>query len=239
MLERTLQLVKQLLSDPSSYKDLSKRISENVIKKFTEDPNFTFLVSFPRTGSHWLRLMMELYFEQPSLVRVFYYKDSQDFLTYHTHDIDLDVYRKNVLYLYRDPIPTVYSQLKFYQEDVQDRERIQHWAELYGKHLAKWLLEETVSEKKTILRYENLQKNLVSEFAKVTEHLGSQLDVEKIQAVAAQVSKEEVKKKTYHDQRVINRSDAYETSREEFAQKYSDMITDLVFKQNQALQDYL
>ena len=80
---------------------------------------------------------MELYFERPSLVRAFYYKDNQDFMTYHTHDIDLDVYRKNVIYLYRDPVPTIYSQLNFYQESTRDLSRIEYWSTLYAKHLSK------------------------------------------------------------------------------------------------------
>jgi hypothetical protein len=42
------------------------------IKSFTDNPDFPYLVSFSRTGSHWLRMVMELYFEKPSLVRVLF-----------------------------------------------------------------------------------------------------------------------------------------------------------------------
>ena len=75
------------------------------LAKVLSDPDFPFLISFPRTGSHWLRMLMELYFEQPSLVRVFYYKDNDNYLCYHHHDEDLKlVDKKNVIYLYRDPV---------------------------------------------------------------------------------------------------------------------------------------
>jgi hypothetical protein len=42
-----------------------------VTKSFTDNPDFPYLVSYSRTGSHWLRMIMELYFEKLSLVRVF------------------------------------------------------------------------------------------------------------------------------------------------------------------------
>ncbi len=239
MIGRAVQLIKQLITDPSSYQELSKRIrDERLIQKFTSDPDFPFFVSFPRTGSHWMRLMMELYFERPSLVRAFYYKDSQDFISYHTHDIDLDVERKNVIYLYRDPVPTVYSQLNFYQESTEDLGKIEHWSTLYGKHLAKWLIEETVSTKKTILKYEKLQQDMEAEFAKLTTHFGESLNVEKLNEVQGRVSKEEVKKKTYHDPRVINRNTTYELSREEFTKIHGDRIYEWVCHQNPQLKAY-
>ena len=92
-----------------------------VIKSFTDNPDFPYLVSFSRTGSHWLRMIMELYFEKPSLVRAFYFKDANDFTCYHTHDMDLELRRENVIYLYRNPVETVYSQLCYYKEDPDDR----------------------------------------------------------------------------------------------------------------------
>ena len=52
---------------------------EAIISAFTRDPENTFLVSFPRTGSHWLRMLTELYFERPSLLRVFYYYNRRDY----------------------------------------------------------------------------------------------------------------------------------------------------------------
>jgi len=213
--------------------------NRNVIKKFVEDPNFSFLVSFPRTGSHWLRMVMELYFEKPSLVRVFYYNNSQNYLTIHTHDMELNIYRKNVIYLYRNPVPTIYSQMKYYKENIHDQQRISHWSILYGKHLSKWLIEESESEKKTILRYESLVKNIVAEFSKITLHFGISLNSDKLRQAAKQVSKEEVKKKTSHDSQVISTRASYESKRKEFAQKYSTLITDLVIAQNPTLKKYI
>ncbi len=229
------KLASKAISDP----DISIGITEReVIKNFVEDLNFPFLVSFPRTGSHWLRMIMELYFEKPSLIRVFYYKDCKDYLTLHTHDMDLDVYRKNVIYLYREPVATIYSQMRYYNEDINDRRRISHWSICYGRHLSKWLIEETESEKKTILRYENLVKDIVLEFSKITEHFGLPLNSDKLKQISKQVSKQEVKKKTTHDDQVINSRALYEENRQNFIQKYSTLITDLVLAQNLTLENY-
>ena len=54
---------------------LSYRHDDEVVKKNIEEPEFPFLISFPRTGSHWLRMIMELYFKRPALTRIFYFKN--------------------------------------------------------------------------------------------------------------------------------------------------------------------
>ena len=100
------------------------------------------------------------------------------------------------------------------------------------------MIEETTSENKTILRYENLKKDIADEFAKITAHFGEPLDAEKLQKIQQQVSKEEVKKKTYHDPRVISRRDNYEGSREEFKELYGNQVYEYVFNCNPQLKDY-
>jgi hypothetical protein len=115
-------IMNKVLGEPNEERSGSLQIDEpSIIEAFIENPDSPFLVSFPRTGSHWLRLIMELYFGRPSLVRVFYYPERTDYLTLHTHDIDLDIERRNVIYLYRDPVDTVYSQLNYYKESPSMR----------------------------------------------------------------------------------------------------------------------
>jgi hypothetical protein len=92
-----------------------------VLRKHLEDPEFPFLVSFPRTGSHWLRMLLELYFERPLLTRTFFFPEKDNYLLLHTHDLELDVKRHNVMYIYRDPVDTIYSQIKYHKEDSKDR----------------------------------------------------------------------------------------------------------------------
>ena len=81
------------------------RASSNVAREFAEDPNSPWLVSFPRTGSHWLRMMLERYSARPLLPRSFFDHDSTDYLLNHTHDLDFSCTVRRVIYLYRDPVP--------------------------------------------------------------------------------------------------------------------------------------
>jgi hypothetical protein len=221
--------IPRLLGESSDPTEGSVAVHDQpILEAFINDPQNTFLISFSRTGSHWLRMLMELYFERPSLVRVFYYPERRDYLTLHTHDMDLEVVRPRVIYLYRDPVNTIYSQLNYYKENVNDRQRIFHWADLYGRHLDKWLHTENFTTQKTVLRYEGLVQNMPAEFAKLTEHFGQTLDLARLNAAAEKVSKSEVKKKTAHDSQVVNLNDRYETSREQFMKQQDEYVWQVV-----------
>ncbi len=228
--------VSMALSQPEIHADASVAITDvDVIDSCTRDPQFPFLVSFPRTGSHWLRLLMELYFEQPSLVRTFYFHDQSDYRTLHTHDLDLGVCRTNVIYLYRDPVATVYSQLRYHQEDPDDVERITHWADLYGRHLHKWLISETFTIRKTVIRYEHLRADIHGEFAKVTSHFRQPLDDAKLGAVTGRVTKEEVRRVTPHDPQVVSTVDSYSYDARCFQDRHATLVYDAVLRDRVAL----
>jgi hypothetical protein len=209
---------------------------EAVINSFISNPDFPWLISFSRTGSHWLRMLMELYFEKPSLVRIFYFKGAKDFTCYHRHDMDLDIKGiRNVIYLYRNPVETIYSQLNYYREDTNSMERIRYWAELYGRHLSKWLFKESFTIKKTVITYEGLKNDMHNEFRKICEHFGHSLDPEKLTVAARKVSKKDLKKKTRHDKQVVNLSGSYETSRERFRNEHGGFVMGCVYSQDQRL----
>ncbi|MEK6531621.1 MAG: sulfotransferase domain-containing protein [Deltaproteobacteria bacterium] len=227
-----LDFIKRLLSEAADESNGSISVTdESVIRRFVEDPDFPFLVSFPRTGSHWLRMLMELYFERPSLVRVFYFKEKSDYLFLHTHDMGLDVRRKNVIYLFRNPAPTVFSQMVYEKEDTDDAQRIRHWAGFYGRHLKKWLIDEKESERKTIVRYEDMSRNLEKEFMKITAHFSEAFDPDRLKAAMESATKAEVKKKTTHDDKVVNTGAGYAQMRDEFSKKYAGLIEEIVFGQ--------
>lgn len=222
---------KALCNDASTLID-----DKTIIKAFTDNPGNAFLVSFPRTGSHWLRMLMELYFERPSLVRVFYYPERKDYLTLHTHDLDLDVERSNVIYLYRDPVDTVFSQMNYYKEDIGNPERIYYWSNLYARHLNKWLHDESFTKKKTVLRYELLKADLVNEFRKICNHFELPFDETCLLEAAKRISKEHVKGKTPHDTQVINLSNSYGLQRDEFRKEQSEFIWQTILDGRQHLQ---
>lgn len=220
--------------------DKSESINDqSVIKSFTDNPDFPYLVSFSRTGSHWLRMIMELYFDKPSLVRAFYFKNAKDFTCYHTHDMNLELKRKSVIYLYRNPVETVYSQLCYYNEDPDDAERRYHWTELYARHLSKWLVHDDFTQKKTVLTYEGMRSDMSKEFAKVCHHFEQELDERKLEKVLEKISKSELKKKTVHDQQVVNLSEEYKLNRVAFADKYSDQIYREIYTIDRGLRRWL
>ena len=213
------------VGDGMRFKNRSYPVEDDdLIRSFTNDPGFPYLVSFPRTGSHWLRMVMELYFEKPSLTRIFFYRKATDFTCCHSHDMELSLERRNVIYLYRDPVATVYSQLSYCGEDIEDVGRISHWANLYGRHLAKWLILDDFTDRKTIITYEGMKENMLMEFEKVCRHFGRMPDEERLGKALLNVSKEALKKKTSHDRRVVNLSEGYRRRRSYFSGRYGALI---------------
>lgn len=217
----------------------SVQVDKTAIQSFVRNENAPFLVSFPRTGSHWLRMMMELYFERPSLVRVFFYPERIDYLTYHTHDIDLMVVdRKNVIYLYREPVATIYSQLRYHEQSYTDRNQIEKWSELYGRHLDKWLHQEQFTTHKTVLRYEKLRSDIHREFSKLCDHFGETIDEDKLSQIVQQVDKQRVQERTTHDRQVINTTEKYSTERDIFEHRSGNLVWEIVLDGRPYLAQY-
>jgi Zn-finger nucleic acid-binding protein len=153
--------------------------------------------------------------------------------------MDLKLQRENVIYLYRNAIDTIYSQLRYYKENPDDQERRRHWADLYARHLSKWLVNENFTRKKTVLTYEGMKSHMAGEFAKVCSHFGEELDAGRLENVLARVSKEELKKKTRHDSQVVDLTGEYENERENFRNKYSDYIFEEIYRVDKKLENIL
>jgi len=194
------------------------------VGRFAADPEHTYLVSFPRTGSHWLRMLIEKYFERPQLRLTYDCAGREDYLTYHTHDKGLDIVHPNVLYLYREPVATVYSQMVYERSPLDSRDWVRYWSELYGLHLAKWLHEERFTRKKTVVRYERLQASPREEFSKVVAHFGESLDAERFERCRTSVTKEEVARRTASDARRINTRTDYAQRREDFRRRHAELV---------------
>lgn len=208
----------------------------DTLSKYWRDPEFPFLVSFPRTGSHWLRMMSELYFERPTLTRNFFYPEKSDFLFLHTHDMDLSVERRNVIYLYRQPVPTIFSQLTYHKDDTDDTAAIIRWTDIYGRHLEKWILIETFTVQKTVLRYDLLRDSMISEFSKLVRHFDKVPDPAKIYRAASLVTKQAVAAKVDSDDpQVIAKQADYGVRRIKFREKFSGLISDRIVTLNEKL----
>lgn len=210
---------------------------QTIIEAFKNDPNNTLLVSFPRTGSHWLRMVMELYFGRPSLVRVFYYPQQNDYLSLHTHDLELDEESGSVIYLYRDPVDTIYSQLKYHKEDTNKHETIAYWSDLYGRHLDKWLHQERFTRLKAIVRYEQFKASPYDEFRKICDHFGEPFETERFESIMSRVSKKHVNEKTVHDPQVINLSEKYAEERKRFNDEKGGFVWQVLLNGREYLQE--
>lgn len=215
--------------DAANDDDRSHQIDRARCDRFCVDPDAPFLVSFPRTGSHWLRMMMELYFERPTLVRAFYYADREDYLAYHTHDMDLAWQRQRVVYLYRDPVDTVFSQVMYEQQSPEDEGAARQWAGRYAEHLAKWLVHERFTTDKLLVRYEDLRADLHGTFARITNFFGQPFDPAALSRASERVTKDEVKRKTSHDPQVVQLKRDYEAARAAFREDLGPIVREVVF----------
>lgn len=229
------QLVGQLLSAPPTTRHVT---DPALLAAFDADPLAPYLVSFPRTGSHWLRMLLELYFERPTLPRAFYFLQNNDFLLRSTQDLDLSLRRQSVIVLYRDPVATVYSQLRYHQEHTNHTARIRHWTNEYGTHLAHWLLDEDFTTRKTLVTYEAMQADLLTALRPVFAHLDHEVDTARFAQVAAQVTKQEVKRKTPHDEQVVQLGAHYGDTRTRFRTRYRDLVWQTLLDGRPQLRDY-
>jgi len=199
--------------------------AEEDIVAATADMDFPFLVSFPRTGSHWLRMALERYFDRPLLTRSFFdHAGRDDYLLLHSHDMDMNLVRRNVLYLHRDPVDTVFSQLNYHGEDCFVEERVAYWADLYGQHVHKWLDAEDFTRRKCVLSYEAMRDDPAAELARAIEHLGGTVDAERIGAVLAGLDKGAVKERTGHDPRVVADKQDYAQQRAAFRERMGEAV---------------
>ncbi|HTJ78608.1 MAG TPA: sulfotransferase domain-containing protein [Rariglobus sp.] len=228
-----------LLKKDASTEAKAKRVAQREVDRYNAITGNPYLVSFPRTGSHWLRMLSELYFERPTLVRPFHFRGSTNYLYLHHHDVDLDLQRENVIYLYREPVSTVYSQLTYHNMDLNCEDSIRQTTELYANHVEKWLCRESFTTRKTILNYGKLQADLIPEFKKLTDHLGLPLDQDRLLSVSAQITKDKVKQKTVrHDDKVVNQCADYADQRCTFKTKHEDLIWKVMLEGRPHLGEY-
>lgn len=187
-----------------------------------------YLVSFPRTGSHWLRSFLELYFDRPLLTRSFYEHASRDFLLHHSHDLENEIKdRRDVIYLYRSVVSTVFSQLTYhYGPDAPHlpEEPILATAHQYRRHLRKWLLRQDVASRKHVVTYESLLDSPVETLAGVIGFLGGETDEDRIIELWPTITHESVKQRAAHDPKVVASDSETHLRRELFRYRWGRRV---------------
>lgn len=113
------------------------------------------LVSYPRTGSHWLRLALRLYLGREELPFE------------HTHDLDLSLDSARSVYLWREDAAAVVFSRITYERWEASAERIAELADEYAAHREHWLPRADLA-----VTYEEMTRNLGDVLERVSSAFG-------------------------------------------------------------------
>lgn len=195
-------------------------------------------VSYPRTGSHWINGVMELYFDRPRLREertTLFDKTRTDWMWFHDHDIDLKLKHPQVLYLYREPIATIFSNLNYYARMADsplferspleaEEKTVGGYCDEYREHLRKWLLSADKAE--TSISYDRLRHDWPEEFPKICAFFHQPFDVERASKAFAAVTPNALASRTVNPaaigQHLLSRS--YEGDRHEFTKRWKSFV---------------
>lgn len=195
-----------------------------IFKKFIKDQwekkylyKYPIFVSYPRSGSHWINSIMELYFDKPRARHgedTYLNKYRNDWMWVHDHDLNLKILNqirmknkfKKILFLYRNPIDVLYSSLsmmannpKVYGEAYLSKETA-FSEEVVKKNIKDWIdYHKKYFEKKgdkdfTFIRYENFidVKKRDKEFEKICNHFSVKFDKDKIEKIFDKYGKKKI-----------------------------------------------
>tara|TARA_R110000744_G_scaffold3594_3_gene13571 strand:+ start:11507 stop:12127 length:621 start_codon:yes stop_codon:yes gene_type:complete len=193
------------------------------------DKNIIQLVSYPRAGSHWVRMVMEKYLGAYCLPTSFY--NSKLHWGFHLHDREVGNGDEGitegfdrVIYLYRNPVDVVYSLLKY---EGWGNDRRGEIIEEYKIHLSRWLNNNSDIKHITFIKYEDIKADPVSSFTKILEFMGFQDVREDTLAKICNESTLENLKQSIGNDSVINKNHFggdYKTEREKFRDNYGSSI---------------
>ena len=209
-------------------------------------------VSYPRSGSNWLNCLMELYFNIPRLrdgpvtflkgkypyqeyLELYRSKNCRrDYMWFHDHDRDADlvVSHNNIMYMYRNPVDVIFSVLMAENRskmikisktkiDMLLTREVNRLKKQYQKYI-------NGDISKTIICYDDLKKDLGSEFQKILSffEIEGNVDVEKLRHLNEKITLKSVIDKE-RDPRYFNKTmlaDRYAKDRAEFRKIYANQI---------------
>jgi len=198
--------------------------------------DYPIFISYPRTGAHFINYLMEMYFERPRLRVSHLYGDTRtDYKWFHDHDIQCQNKKDIYLYLYRDPIDTIFSYCYYKYEKDQTDNNVIETAKEYKKHLLYYLINKNIKSKKYI-KYENFLKDdkiFINEFKKIINVFDEKVDKEKILYIRGVVDKQRIQKsikKIYNikeQKKVLNISNGYYIYKEKWENKNKNIINDI------------
>ena len=196
------------------------------------------LISFPRSGCHWLMRVIELCTDRPRMSvqghPIPWYNAKREPWGVHRHDYDfvnhtgeiklLDDELKpenfsNVIYLYRNPVDALYSLFEFL-DCPKTEENIEMASQAYYLHKAKWLNGADQIPNFLTVRYEDLVNHGCSTMEIILDFLE-----EDYSPVVTEDAFDKVKHKTTATKRAREFGNlVYERQRLDFRKKFSDLI---------------
>lgn len=179
-------------------------VPEAVKAYFEQVPGFPLVLSHQRCGGHYLRFLMELYFERPGLCKIFCYHKAE---IMHVWSHFLVPTATNILFLYRrSPLQVVQSHLilqgKKTPIDYTIKEVLEE-SRTYAQLVDTMLFHSDHLERKEVVIYENLIGDPETEFQKVCRFFDEPWDVEKFRSILPLVTVERLGTKSKKDQ-IIN-----------------------------------
>lgn len=134
----------------------------------------TPLVSYPRTGSHWLRAALEAATGRPTVPLTIFGTTGVPTLI-HTHDLTCTLEADRAVYLWRrDPVAVVRSNL-VYRRLPETDDNVADLAREYRAHVTTWL--ERGARDMLVVTYESMQDDLAGTVKAVAEYVGARVVV--------------------------------------------------------------
>ena len=203
-------------------------------------------ISFPRTGAHWLNCFMELYFDKPRLREgrvTFLDRGRTDWMWFHDHDFDLELHHGDVLYLYREPVATIFSNLVYEytssknpllrlqlarKKNVFGEKEVTIFSNRYRQHLVKWMV--SSKRARTIICYDKFKKQMNIEFKAICQHFRVKFDPERISWASTIVTKDALVRKVGNMAEMGRHmlQSSYEMKRMTFSERWGDIIKEIV-----------
>ncbi len=202
-------------------------------------------VSFPRTGSHHIRQFLELYFERPLLPTTFFFPQGERPLFVHDHDPALNMSKQNTIYLYRNPVDTIFSYTLYFpntdatkfittvrsgQSNAILNEYVQAATIKYFAHLQSWLVDAPVTADRCVLYYDAIAKGKPelrhSELARVVRFLGGDWSKNRGDTCWKRLTKDVAARITegVGHRTVVVHSATYEEARKLFRERFKEQI---------------
>lgn len=142
------------------------------------DTSVTQLVSYPRTGSHYVRIIIEDCIGLPCAPTSFLGNEGKIPWGFHLHDRivgrgDEGVVSgfEKVVYLYRSPVDTIFSHIKY--QETEDWLLI---AEEYKMHLTRWLHKNSDCKSILIKNYDEILRNPLIHFNDILRYINFEVD---------------------------------------------------------------